>query len=100
METIRGESSMKFMTSWTLPTGDAYRTVVAQFLKTGGAAPDGMTIITRWHGANGKGFLVAECDDEKVIGKWIAEWREFLDIQATVVLDDAAMAPILQSLFA
>lgn len=90
---------MKFMTSWTLPTGEAYRAAVAEFLKTGGAPPAGVTLVGRWHGADGKGFLIAESDDEKAIGRWVAEWREYMDIRTTVVLDDAAMAPIMQSLF-
>lgn len=90
---------MKIMSSWTLPTGESYRAAVAQFLKTGGAPPSGITLLGRWHGADGKGFLIAESDDEAAILKWVAEWREFMDIRSTMALDDAEMAPILQSLF-
>ncbi len=90
---------MKFMTTWTLPTGEHYRAAVQHFLKTGGPPPAGVKMLGRWHGADGRGVLIAEGTDEKAIGKWVSEWREFMDIHTTVALDDADMAPILQSLF-
>ena len=55
-------------------------------------------MIGRWHGANETGFAVAESEDPKAVLEWVAEWREFMDIKATPVLEDADMASVLQKL--
>lgn len=89
---------MKYMASWTHSHGEEYRATIAHFLKTGGQPPAGVKMIGRWHGANGTGFAVAESEDPKAILEWVAEWREFMDIKATPVLEDADMASVLQKL--
>ena len=91
---------MKYMASWTHAHGEEYRATIARFLKTGGLPPAGVKMIGRWHGANGTGFAVAESEDPKAILEWIAEWREFMDIQATPVVEDAEMAEVLHKLSA
>ena len=53
----------------------------------------------RWHGANGQGFAIAESEDPKAIGEWVTEWREFMEIQITPVLEDADMGAVLQKLY-
>lgn len=90
---------MKFLVSWTLPHGEAYRVAVARFLETGGSAPAGAKLIGRWHGSNGKGFAIAESDDPKAIFHWMAEWYEFMEIEATPLVEDADGAAVLQSLY-
>ena len=87
---------MRYMASWTLPHGEGYRATVERFMKTGGLPPTGVKMIGRWHGANGTGFAIAESDDAIAIAEMIAEWSEFMDIQATPVLEDAEMAGVLQ----
>ena len=54
---------MKYISSWTLPIGDDYRAAVAQFLKDGGTPPAGVKMLGRWHGTNGKGFMVGRNGD-------------------------------------
>lgn len=90
---------MRYMASWTLPHGEGYRATVERFMKTGGLPPTGVKMISRWHGANGIGFAIAESDDAKAIAEMITEWSEFMDIQATPVLEDAEMAGVLQKLY-
>lgn len=90
---------MRYMTAWTLPHGEEYRAVIARFMKTGGTPPTGVKMIGRWHGANGTGFAIAESDDAKAIAEMVTEWGEFMDIQATPVLEDAELAGVLQKLY-
>lgn len=90
---------MKFVSSWTLPTGEGYRAMVAQFLKDGGVPPDGVKMLGRWHGMNGRGFMIAESDDPKAMYAFFAQWQEFIDIDSTIAVDDTEAATALQSLF-
>lgn len=90
---------MKYISTWTLPTGEGYRTAVAQFLKDGGVPPVGVTMIGRWHGTNGKGFMVAESDDAKAVFTYFARWQEFIDLESTMAVDDAEAAAVLHSLY-
>lgn len=90
---------MQYISSWTLPTGEAYRNVVAEFLKDGGAPPAGVKLLGRWHGANGKGFLVMESDDPKAIFGFFAHYQEFMEIESTPALEDADAGAVLQSLY-
>ena len=90
---------MKFLLSWTLPHGEGFRAGVARFLKGGGVPPAGVELIGRWHGGNGKGFAIAESDDAKAIFHWVAEWQEFMEIEASPLVEDADAGAVLQSLF-
>ncbi|HTQ16724.1 DUF3303 domain-containing protein [Mycobacterium sp.] len=90
---------MKFLVSWSLPHGDGYRAAVARFLKNGGSPPAGIQLIGRWHGANGKGCAIAESDDAKAIFQWFAEWTEFMEIEATPLVEDGDAGAVLQSLY-
>ena len=90
---------MRFLVSWTLPHGESFRAAVTRFLKGGGAPPAGIELIGRWHGGNGKGFAIAETDDAKALFEWFAEWTEFMDIEATPLVEDADAGAVLQSLY-
>ena len=46
---------MKYIVSWTLPTGADYHTATDRFLKSGGLPPAGVTMLGRWHGMNRRG---------------------------------------------
>jgi hypothetical protein len=90
---------MRFLVSWKLPHGETYRAAVARFLKGGGTPPAGVEMIGRWHGGNGKGFAIAETDNAKALFEWFAEWNEFMDIEATPLVEDADAGAVLQSLY-
>lgn len=90
---------MKYMSTWTLPNGEGYRAAVAQFLKDGGVPPDGVKMLGRWHGTNGKGFMIAETDDAKALFSYFAQWQEFMTIESTMAVDDQDAAAVLKSLF-
>ena len=90
---------MKYISSWTLPTGEDYRTAVAQFLKDGGMPPAGVTMIGRWHGTNGKGFMVAESDDAKAMYAYFAQWQEVFNIESTMAVDDEEASEVLSRMY-
>ena len=90
---------MKYISSWTLPTGEDYRSAVAQFLKDGGMPPAGVKMIGRWHGTNGKGFMVAESDDAKAMYAYFAQWQEFMEIESTMAVDDVEAAEVLSRMY-
>jgi len=89
---------MKFLVTWSLPAA-TFRPAVARFLKAGGLPPKGVSLIGRWHGMSGMGVAVVETNDEKALYTWIAEWSEFLPLQTTPVLEDAAAGEVLGAMY-
>ena len=88
---------MKFITSWTIAPGFT-NAAIARFLETGGAPPEGVRLIGRWHGANSQGFAVSEATDGKAVYQWAAQWADLLTITVTPCLEDADAGAVLSSL--
>jgi hypothetical protein len=88
---------MKFLTTWTIQPG-GFNAAVARFLETGGAAPPGVRILHRWHGANGSGVQISESDDPKAIYLGIAQWADVLDMNVTPCVEDADAGAALATL--
>ena len=76
---------MKFMVTWTVPQG-TFNAAVARFLETGGAPPEGVKMLGRWHGMNGQGFAISESSDPKAIYRWVAQWSDLLPLTVTPCL--------------
>ena len=89
---------MKYLVQWSVPQ-QTMRPAVERFLQTGGKPPDGVTQLGRWFGMNGKGCSVVEADDPKGVFSLVSEWQEFLEIEATPVVEDDAAAEVLAKLF-
>jgi hypothetical protein len=89
---------MKYLVQWSVPQ-QTMRPAVERFLQTGGKPPDGVTQLGRWFGMNGKGCSVVEADDPKGVFSLVSEWQEFLEIEATPVLEDDAAGEVLAKLF-
>ena len=70
-----------------------------RFLKQGGIPPAGVTLIGRWHGMNGKGCAVVESSDAQALFSYIAEWMEFIHIEATPLVEDGEAAEALALLY-
>ena len=72
---------------------------VERFLETGGAPPDGVTLLNRYHAAAGRhGFLVAESDDVAALYRMAAEWHDVCDLAITPVIEDEEAGAVLQSM--
>ena len=80
---------MKFMGSWKLATGDQAE-AARRFLAGGAPAPDGVTILGRWHGMGSKvGFVLFETDDLTALSSHTVKWGDVLDLTVVPVLEDA-----------
>lgn len=89
---------MKYLLQWSLPQS-TFRDSVKRFLKTGGQPPEGVTLVGRWHGMNGKGCAVIESDDSKALFAYFAEWAEVIPIEATPLVEDAEAGDVLGRLY-
>ena len=88
---------MKYMMTYNIPI-ETWDKAVSRFLETGGAPPDGVKLLGRWHAAGGRtGFLLIESDDVSAIYRFSAEWNDLCDLVATPVIEDEAAAAVLSS---
>jgi hypothetical protein len=88
---------MKFITTWTIPTGNV-NPAIERFLKTGGKAPEGVKMLGRWFGMDGRAFTVSEANDTKAMYQWYAEWADLLELTVTPCVEDAEAGPVLAAL--
>jgi len=87
---------MKYIVSWTLPTG-TFHAAIGRFLQAGGLPPEGVTLIGRWHGMSGGGFAVVQTTDAKALFAWVTEWSDVLPLQTTPCLEDADAGAVSQA---
>ena len=88
---------MKFISTWTIPPGNV-NPAIDRFLKTGGKPPEGVKMLGRWLGMDGRAFAVSEATDATAIYKWFAEWSDLLELTVTPCVEDAEAGPILAAL--
>jgi hypothetical protein len=68
----------------------------ARFKATGALPPDGVTMLGRWHSAEGHaGYTVAEADSATAIAKWIQQWSDLLSFEIVPVLSDEEMDEVI-----
>ncbi|MCL5670598.1 MAG: DUF3303 domain-containing protein [Acidobacteria bacterium] len=51
-------------------------------LETGGAPPESVKMLGRWHGS-GMGYVLAETSVAKALYKWVGRWQDLLRFAAT-----------------
>jgi len=90
---------MKYLVQWHISDPARMRATAERFLKTGATLPDGATQIGRWFGLNGSGCSVIEAADPRPVFELITEWQEFLDIEASPVLEDEEFGAIVAKLY-
>jgi hypothetical protein len=90
---------MKYLVRWQLTQPSEVRAAAQRFLETGGKAPEGATLLGRWFTTNGKGYAVVEASDVKPVFQLVAEWQEFMEVEAVPVLEDEDAGPILGKLY-
>lgn len=90
---------MKFLVQWHLSEPSAVRSAAKRFLETGGKPPDGVKLVGRWFGTNGKGCIVVEASDPKPVLELVIEWSEFMQIEATPAIEDQEAGEVLGKLF-
>jgi hypothetical protein len=86
---------MKFISTWSVPQG-TFNAAAARFLiETGGAPPEGVKMLGRWHGMDGKGFAISESTDPKAMYRWTAQWADLLPLTVTPCLEDADAGEVI-----
>lgn len=87
---------MKFISTWTISPGNV-NPAIERFLKTAGKPPEGIKLLGRWFGLDGRAFAVSEATDATEMYKWYSECADLLDLTITPCVDDAEAGPILAS---
>lgn len=90
---------MKYLVQWNFSEPSLVRPAAQRFIKTGAKPPQGATQLGRWFGLNGKGCAVLEASDPKPVFELISEWQEFMEIEATPVLEDDDAGAIIGKLY-
>jgi hypothetical protein len=90
---------MKYLVQWHAIDPARMRPTAEHFLKAGAKPPDGATQLGRWFGLNGSGCSVIEAADTKPVFELISEWQEYLQIEATPVLEDDEFGAIVAKLY-
>ena len=85
---------MKFMVTWQMHPGKLHDTLAkfAQMTPEQDAALAGkhVTLIGRWHDlARARGVAIFESDSAAAFSKYALAWNGFMDLDVSVVLDDA-----------
>jgi hypothetical protein len=87
---------MKFMTWWSLKPAHQ-KQVNTRFLQTGGAPPEGVKMLGRWHGP-GTGFVLCETNNAVALYEWTNCWRDLLEFVITPVVEDPDAADAMKRL--
>ncbi|MGY2189025.1 hypothetical protein D3C87_977520 [compost metagenome] len=86
---------MLFIVSWTISSANR-NSAIERFLKTGGAPPEGVKMLGRWHAVGGAaGFGIAEASDPVPIQKWVLQWSDLMNMEVQAALTDEQIAPLL-----
>jgi hypothetical protein len=86
---------MQFLISWDVAE-DNRDAANARFLETGAPPPEGVTMVGRWHLAEGReGFLIAETDDAIALAKWTNQWTDLLTFRVVPIVDDEGVQQVL-----
>lgn len=88
---------MKFVMTYRI-LNESWDKAVSRFLETGGPAPEGLTMLGRWHAAAGPtGFILLETDDVASIYRFASDWHDVCELSVTPVIDDEGAAAVLSS---
>ena len=75
---------------------DSRDEVHERFKQTGAPPPKGVTMVGRWHSAEGnRGWLIAETDDPAAVARWLQEWSDLISFEVTPVLTDEQFLAVL-----
>lgn len=85
---------MKFIVKYNIPKGSVVD-AEQRFLKTGGAPPEGVKMIGRWHGMSGGGVVIAETTDAKALYSWMTSWNDVLEFEVTPCVEDAEAGEVM-----
>ena len=88
---------MKFMMTFEWKPDTRTRTeAIARFRKTGGLPPKGAKLAGRWTRADfSGGYDLIETDDAQALTEFALMWSDLMQLTIVPVLEDAALAEVL-----
>jgi hypothetical protein len=88
-------TTMLFIVRWTaLP--EVEHAARDRFLKTGGAPPEGVRMLGRWHGLGSiDGIAVCECSELEPLAMWVREWGDLLSFSVMPAMTDEQLGKVL-----
>jgi hypothetical protein len=89
---------MLFMVRWEIDHS-VRKAAIERFMKTGGAPPEGVKMIGRWHTSDGaSGIAIAESTDIQAMTKWSLAWNDLLKMDVRPALDDQGLGTALMAM--
>ena len=77
---------MLYMILETFKNGDA-ASVYRRFGEKGRMAPEGLTYVSSWVAEDfGRCYQVMECEDQRLLDRWMACWSDLVDFEVVPVL--------------
>ncbi len=90
---------MKMMATWSVRPG-VLKEAVQRFLAGQAEPGEGLTLLGRWHKTDcSGGFSLYETEDPAALYALTIVWADVLEMSDSVVLEDAAVGPMLSKVF-
>lgn len=87
---------MLFMVIERFKDAEAVTAVYQRFREKGRMMPDGLTYIDSWIESNfDRCFLLAECDDPRLIQEWVIKWHDLIDFEVLPVVGSKETAQVV-----
>ncbi len=89
---------MKFISTFAVkPETKGRDDAIRRFRETGGLPPKGVTLLGRWTRVDfSGGVALLESDDPQALTEFALTWSDLMELSIVPVLDDQALAPVLQ----
>lgn len=89
---------MLFMVIERFKSAEAVTAVYRRFREQGRMMPDGLTYIDSWIEADfGRCFLVAECEDPRLIQQWVLAWHDLIEFEVVPVVGSKQTAELVSA---
>ena len=89
---------MLFIVRWEIHQS-VRKAAIERFMKTGGAPPEGVKMLGRWHTVDGdSGIAIVESTDIQAIGKWTLAWNDLLKMDVRPAMDDQGLGAALMAM--
>jgi hypothetical protein len=75
------------------------KAVYRRFREQGRGAPEGLTYVSSWIEVNfDRCFQLMECDDPRLLQRWVAFWGDLIDFEIVPVVPSAETRAVIEPL--
>jgi hypothetical protein len=87
---------MYFMIIERFRGAEAVAAVYKRFAERGRGMPEGLKYVSSWIEPNfDRCFLVAECDDPRMIQRWVLQWNDLIEFEIIPVVPSKETAEVV-----